>query len=70
MKKTNYNITIGYKAVTSVNVKATNEEEAKKEALEIFKFNKDKMFKSSLILEDESFKADGCLNMDETWNMF
>ena len=33
---TNYQITIGYKAVICVDVKADSEEEGKKKALEIF----------------------------------
>jgi hypothetical protein len=70
MKKHNYQITIGYKAVITINVKEISEEEAKRVAIEIFKIDKNKMFRSSDInLEDDNFKADGCLNMDETWNM-
>jgi D-alanine-D-alanine ligase-like ATP-grasp enzyme len=70
MTKTNCSITIGYKAVISVNVKADNEEDAKTIALEIFKASKEKMYRrNDVTLEDDNFKADGCLNMDETWGM-
>ena len=69
--KTNYQITIGYKAVICINVKEENEEAAKETALNLFKNYKDKMFsgKSPLELQDDNFKVDGILNMDETWNM-
>lgn len=36
-KKTNYQVTIGYKAVLTMDVKAENEEDAKKLAIEEFK---------------------------------
>jgi len=70
MKKQNYQVTIGYKAVIGIDVKEISEEEAKRVAIEIFKIIKNKMFHSKDIhLEDDNYKADGCLNMDETWNM-
>lgn len=68
--KSQYQITIGYKAVITVDVNASSEEEAKKKALESMKVQRDKMFKvQGFDLQDDNFKADGCLNMDETWNM-
>jgi len=66
----NYQITIGYKAVISVSVKANSEEEAKEKALEKFKKNKDKLFVNGIDLQDDNFKADGILDMDATWNMY
>ena len=65
---TNYEVTIGYKAVITVSVKADNEENAKEKALSIFGKNRDKMLQTSLQLQDDSFAAHGIVNMDETWN--
>lgn len=66
----NYQITIGYKAVICVNVKASDEKEAKDIAVKKFSKNKDKMFTRGIYLQDDNFKADGCLDMDATWNMY
>lgn len=66
---TNYQITIGYKACICVQVKAEDAEKAEAIALEIFKNKKDKMYSSKIELQDDSFAAYGCLNIDETWNM-
>jgi len=67
----NYQVTIGYKAIITVSVKANSEQEAKDLALKKFEIQKDKMFKTDhVFLEDDNFKADGVLNMDETWNQF
>ena len=66
----NYQVTIGYKACISIDIKAESEDQAKKKAVEIMKKQRDKMFtKTGFDLQDDSFKADGVLNMDETWNM-
>ena len=68
--KTNFQVTIGYKAVVCVNVKAENEKEAKEKAMEIFKNRKDKIYtRTEIDLQDDNYGANGCLNMDETWNM-
>jgi hypothetical protein len=67
--KTNYQITIGYKAVITVDVKADNQKEAEQAAIELFKKNKDKMFKSeSILLQDDTYGAYGLIDMDKTWN--
>lgn len=66
---TNYQVTIGYKAVISIDVKADSEDEAKKKAIKIMEKSRDKMVSSTVQINDDNFKADGCLNMDETWNM-
>lgn len=66
----NYQITIGYKAVICVDVKASNEKEAKEMAVEKFAKQKDKMFGKGVALQDDNFKADGCIDMDATWNMY
>lgn len=67
--KTNFQITIGYKAVICVNVMAENEKEAKAKAIEIFKNRKDKVFKSQIDLQDDTFDAYGCVDLDQTWNI-
>lgn len=66
----NYQITIGYKAVICVNVKASDEKEAKDIAVKKFAKKKDKMFGNGIELQDDNFKADGCIDMDATWNMY
>lgn len=66
-KKTEYQVTIGYKAVVSVNVKADNEEEAKKKAMDYF--NDYRHFGNSANIEDDNYAIEGCLNMTKTWNM-
>jgi len=66
MKKTNYQVTIGYKAVVSVNVKASNEDEAKKIALE--EFEKYRHFGSKCDIQNDTYDAYGILDMDKTWN--
>lgn len=70
MANKNYQVTIGYKSVVCVDVKAESEDEAKKKAVKIFSDERHKMFnKRNVTLQDDSFRADGVLNMDETWNM-
>lgn len=67
----NYQVTIGYRAVVCVDVKAENEKGAKETAVEIFKQQKDKIYrKRGIELQDDNFKADGILDMDATWNMY
>jgi hypothetical protein len=67
--KTHYQVTVGYKAVITIDVRTTSEEEAKKMAIDILSTNRDKMFRNGAIhLQDDTFNADGILNMDETWN--
>lgn len=69
-KKKEYQITIGYKAVVCLTVFANDEIGAKETGLKHFIEQKNKMYnKSQLDLQDDSFKIDGILNMDETWNM-
>ncbi len=57
------------KAVICIDVKASDETEAKKLAVEKMKKRRDKMFNNTVTLQDDTFKADGVVNMDETWNM-
>lgn len=65
-KKTNYQVTIGYKAVLTMDVKAENEEEAKKLAIE--EFNDYRYFGNKLVLHDDSYGPHGIVNLDKTWN--
>jgi len=67
---TNYSVTIGYRAVITVSAKAENEAEAKKLAVEIFKKQRDRIKNHNVTIEDDNFKADGCVDMDATWNMY
>lgn len=69
MSKTKYQITIGYKAVVCINIKANDEKEAKEIAIEQFRIAKDRIYKNGVELQDDNYKADGILNMDETWNI-
>lgn len=68
-KKTNYTVTIGYKAVIEVRVKADSEAEAKKLATADF----DDKFRlpgaTNIDINDDKFAVQGIINMDETWNM-
>lgn len=66
-KKINYQITIGYKAIVQIDVKADNEEDAKKQALEYLKSFEH--FGNKSDIADSNYKVDGILNVDETWNM-
>jgi len=70
MAKTNFQVTIGYKSVIYIDVKAETEEEAKKKDMEIMSNKKEKIFtKRNVHLQDDSYNAYGVLNMDETWEM-
>jgi len=62
-----YQITFGYKAVITVNVKAESEAEAREKGLKKFESVRVAVSKKAS-LEDDSYKVDGVLNMDETWN--
>jgi hypothetical protein len=69
--KTNYQVTFGYKAIITIDVKSDSEGDAKKQATEILKISRDRMFRANdVTLQDDNFKPDGILNMDETWNQF
>jgi hypothetical protein len=65
-KQTEFQITIGYRAVLCMCVKADNEEQAKQKVLA--EFEKVRHF-NKLDIQDDSFRVDGVLNMDETYNM-
>ncbi len=43
--KTQYQVTICYKAIITINIDAENEEEAKIKSVEVMKRQRDKMFK-------------------------
>ena len=68
---TNYQITIGYKAVITLDVKADNQQEAEEKAMELFNNTvRTKPYTHSKVsLQDDSYKVDGICDMDSTWNM-
>lgn len=37
-------------------------------ALKKFETSKDKIVNKAVFIQDDSYKADGCLDMDATWN--
>jgi hypothetical protein len=66
--KTNYQTTIMYKALVCLNVRANNEEEAKSLSIELMKKGRSRLCSRDIELQDDNFKVNGILNMDETWN--
>jgi hypothetical protein len=61
----NYEVTIAYKAILTLNVKADSKEEAEKLAQERFK---NREFKDKRIeVVDDNFSIEGVLNLDKTW---
>jgi len=64
-KKTEYQVTVGYKAVVCFTIKAEDAEAAKQTVLAIVK--EQGIYEGEL--QDETYGADGILNMDTTWNM-
>lgn len=64
-KKTEYQVTVGYKAVVCFTVYAETPEEANKIALQ--KVKEKGIYEGDL--QDETYGADGILNVDKTWNM-
>lgn len=68
---TNYQITFGYRAIITVDVKAENPEDAKKAAMERMKKIQTKIANTKDVsLQDDNFKPDGILDMDATWNSY
>ena len=67
----NFEVTISYKAVITVNVKAENEEEARKLGLQKFIDSERKKWypRQDINLQDDSYKVSGVLNMSESWDM-
>lgn len=67
----NFEVTISYKAVITVNVKAENDEEAKEIGLQKFKDLERKKWyhRQDINLQDDTYKVSGALNMSETWYM-
>lgn len=67
---TNYQLTIGYKAILHINVKAESEKEAKEIALTVMNTVQDRINKTKNVeLGDDNYKVGGIIDMDETWNM-
>lgn len=69
MNKINFQCTVGYKAVICIDVKAENEAEAKQLALKEMGKLQDRAYTGKVILQDDNYKIDGILNMDETWKL-
>lgn len=65
-KKTEYRITVGYRAVVSYTVKTDDIEQAKKDILERIKVSG--IYDDSDI-QDETYGIYGMVDMDKTWNM-
>ena len=65
----NYDITIGYRAVITVAIKANSEQEAKEKAINEFVKSRNKMIGGKVSLQDDTFQVHGILDMDETWGM-
>lgn len=64
----NYQVTITYKAVVIVSVKAESESIAKERAIDLF--SKTKKFDSKKIdIQVEETNTCGCLNMDKSYNL-
>jgi len=66
---TNYQITIGFKAVIQLDIKAEDDKSAKELALKKMDAIRKKIESNSICVADSNYKVDGVLNMDETWNM-
>jgi hypothetical protein len=66
-----FEVTISYRAVITVDVKADSEEEAREIALEKFKTKERKKWyqRNDINLQDDNFKASGSMNMTESWDM-
>ena len=69
-KKINYRVTIGYRSIISVDIKADSEDSAKESAIALFKDKElSKWYKTNNItVEDDSYGAYGIINDDMTWN--
>jgi hypothetical protein len=67
---TNYEIIIGYKAVITISVKATDEKEAKDIALKQFTKQRGNLNNKNIQIQDDNYKVDGICDMDRTWNMY
>jgi 2-methylaconitate cis-trans-isomerase PrpF len=65
---TEYQITIGYRAIVTITVKADDEDAAKNIALKIMEKQKKKMISAKVNIENDNYKCDGILDMDGTWN--
>lgn len=66
----NYQVTVGYKAIISIDINAENEADAKEIALHEIGIINDRISKRKGVeLQDSTYGADGIVNMDKTWNM-
>jgi len=67
--KTNFDVTIGYRAVICATVKAESEEQAKEVALKEFEKFRSSANKGKLDLSNDSFEVAGVLDLDKSWNI-
>lgn len=66
-----FRVTIGYRAVVNVDVKANSEDEAKDIALQQFNKEREKWYRGKnqkCSLADDTYGANGVIDMDSTWN--
>jgi len=68
--KTNYDVTIGYRAVICATIKAESEEQARETALKEFeKFRSNANKGGNLQLSDDTVEIAGVLDLDKSWNI-
>jgi len=67
--KTNFDVTIGYRAVICATIKAESEEQARELALKEFEKFRSNASKGNLQLSDDSFEIAGVLDLDKSWNI-
>ena len=67
--KTNYDVTIGYRAVITAQVKAESEEEVQELALKEMQKFRSNTNKGNLQLSDDTVEVAGILNLDKSWNI-
>jgi hypothetical protein len=66
----NYSVTVGYKAVIDISVKANSEKEAREFAKSLIGISEKKFTKvKGVEINDSSYDAHGVVDMDATWNM-
>jgi hypothetical protein len=66
--KTNYEVTIHFQALLSVQIKANSEEEAKEKARNLVASKG--IYAKNVSVQDNELKVAGALNMDDSWNKF
>jgi hypothetical protein len=64
-----YQVTIAYKAVFTVKVKAGDSIDAECIAQKAFEKQREKFYSPKFHIERDYYDSYGCVNMDETYNM-